>query len=243
MKNTKLLIILMLSIFQCTIFAERLGIIFSNNDIGCAWRDTDTATTKENAYRLGTNIAVYINTDENFNFMEIHHNGDLPHPSAPYNAAREIDARTDFNVSFGGYAYLGVTDLTGIDMLFINGHDSFTFTTAEKTALKNFIESGGIVFADDCANASSSGFDTDFINLAAELYSPMQTIASTNAVFSSKYTFPDGSAYTSNGYGTQWNQDPLLGVMVNAPLSGVPEVSSFILLAGSLFLLFVFKKK
>ena len=61
-----------------------------------------------------------------------------------------------------------VPDLLRAPILFLNGHKAPEFTAAEKTNLREYVEQGGVIFADACC--SSPDFDTGFRALMKELF-------------------------------------------------------------------------
>lgn len=207
---------LMLIVLFFSAQAAYAQIIYSDNDYGCGWENYASAITVENSYEIGVNIAAYASGGSgSVTIMQVVHSGDYdPDPGSLDNLVSEINSRTAILATNGGWATLGTTDLSGVDLLYITGHYTFTLTTAEKAALKSYLNNGGVLFADDCSNyLDNQGFETDFRNLVTELYgSSLGVLPSDHAIYSSEYDL-DGSNfdYTAAGNGTQWNTEPLEG--------------------------------
>ncbi|MHC4211981.1 MAG: DUF4159 domain-containing protein [Planctomycetota bacterium] len=189
-------------------------IIFSDNDYGCGWENYASSVTVENSYEIGVNVAVYASGGSGFmTIMQVIHSGDYnPDSGSLQHLVNEINSRTGVTVSNGGLATLGTTDLSNVDLLYITGHYPFSLSTDEKTALKDYLQDGGVLFADDCSNyLDNEGFETSFRNLVNELYGgSLELLPSDHAIYSSYYSL-DGSdfSYSASGNGTQWNTEPL----------------------------------
>ncbi len=214
------------------------SVIFSNNDYGCGYAGSGSSTTQTNAIEIGVNIAKYAMHSTNYiNVMEITHNGDQPHPDSFATVVNQMRS-LGYNANYLGMMTLGVTDITGVNLLFLTGHEAFTFTAAEKVALKAFLDRGGLLFADDCNNAVAGGFDNAVPALINELYGlSFQTLASNHAVYSTHYTLNGADfSYTAAGNGTEWNQQALMAITLQ-----VPEPSTIGLMMFAIFGLFVYR--
>jgi hypothetical protein len=140
---------------------------------------------------------------------QVQHNGDYnPDPGSLNNLITEINARTSYVAVNGGF-----TTLTGsysdADMLYITGHNPFSFSAAERAALKAYLESGGLIFADDCSHYQDNiGFETSFRNEMQTIFGATLTaLPNSHGVFSSFYN-------TNGTLPTQWNTEPLEGIDV-----------------------------
>lgn len=195
------------------------GIVYSDNDYGCGWENYASTITIENSYEIGVNIAVHASKGSgDVTIMQVVHSGDCnPDPGSLQNLVNQINSRTSVAASNGGWAFLGFTNLSNVDLLYITGHYPFSLSDVEKAALKSYLDGGGILFADDCSNyLDNQGFETSFRNLVLAMYgSPLSVLLSDNPVYSSFYAL-DGTdfSYTAAGNGTQWNQEPLEGLTV-----------------------------
>ncbi len=61
-----------------------------------------------------------------------------------------------------------VPDLLRAPILFINGHEALEFTLAEKKNLRDYVDRGGFIFAEDCCGRAD--FDRGFKALMGELF-------------------------------------------------------------------------
>jgi hypothetical protein len=190
-------------------------IIYSDNDYGCGWENYASAITRTNSWELGVNLLEYASGGAgSVNMAQIIHNGDWnPDPSALPYLSSEYNSRTGNTMTYSNID-LATADLSAVRLLYITGHYPFSLSVDEKTALKNYLDSGGVLFADDCSNQSDNeGFETSFRNLVFEMYgSSLQVLPSDHTIYSSYYTL-DGNDFTHTypGNGTQWNQEPLEG--------------------------------
>jgi hypothetical protein len=220
MKKLLKISLMIIILFSVSKLVSASGIIiYSDNDYGCGWENYASAVTIENSYEIGVNVALYVADGSNsVNIMRVIHNGDWnADPGSDNNLVSQIILRTGIAASFGGNARLGVADLSNVDLLYITGHYRFSLTDSEKNALKDYLDNGGVLLADDCSNyLDNQGFETSFRNLVFELYgSPLAVLPSDHAVYSSFYSL-DGSnfSYSYPGNGTQWNTEPLEGYAV-----------------------------
>jgi hypothetical protein len=225
MKMKKLLITnLALIILFPPIQVVYAQIIYSDNDYGCGWENYASPITILNSYEIGTNIAIYASKGSaSVTIMQIKHNGDYnPDPGSLQNLVNWINSNTSITATNGGFASLGVTDLSNVDMLYMTGHYPFSLSGVEKNALKSYLDNGGVLFVDDCSNyLDNQGFETIFRNLVLEMYgSTLGVLPSEHAVYSSYYLL-DGNdfSYTYSGNGTEWNQEPLEWINPSLSLS------------------------
>ncbi|UCD91595.1 MAG: DUF4159 domain-containing protein, partial [Methanobacteriota archaeon] len=146
--------------------------------------------------------------DGRITIYQVWHNGDYnPDPNSLHNLITELNARTSHLAVHGGFARLGVDDISDAAMLYITGHDPFSFSDSERTALKAYLESGGLLFADDCDHwLDVGGFETNFRNeMQIILGQTLTDLPTDHPVFSSFYV-------TGGTLPTQWNNEPLQGI-------------------------------
>ena len=81
-----------------------------------------------------------------------------------------------------------VDDLWQSPVLFISGRDALDFAEAEKESLKQYIERGGFVFAENCCKGD--GFDRDFRALMKELFpdTSLQLLPKNHAIWVAEQT-------------------------------------------------------
>ena len=147
-------------------------------------------------------------TETDITICQIKHNGDYdPDPGSLDNLVREINARTEYSAANGGFVTLGVSDLSLVTMLYITGHNPFSFADAERKALKTYLEKGGLLFADDCSNyLDDQGFETSFRNEMQKIFGEdLVDLPSDHGVFSSFYILDETLP-------TEWNNEPLQGI-------------------------------
>jgi hypothetical protein len=63
-----------------------------------------------------------------------------------------------------------VEDLLQAPIVFINGHEAPTFTDRAKKNLREYVEQGGFILAEQCCNQEYQGFDKGFRALVQELF-------------------------------------------------------------------------
>ncbi len=193
------------------------SIIYSDNDYGCGWENYASTVTIDNSYEIGINLAVYASMGSGaVNIMQARHNGDYnPDPGSLDNLVSRINALTPVAATNLGFADLGITDLSTVNMLYVTGHNAFSMSPIEKDALLEYIEKGGFVFADDCSNAlDNQGFETGFRSMVLEVFGAGMTVLSVaHDVYSSFYSLNGADfSYSAAGNGTEWNQEPLEGL-------------------------------
>jgi hypothetical protein len=97
----------------------------------------------------------------------------------------------------------------------MTGHRPFTFSSVEKGALKAYLDNGGFLFVDDCANAHKNyPFEACFRNLVIEMYgTPLKVLPPNHSVYSSFHKLAGNDfSFADNGRGTEWNKKPLEGL-------------------------------
>ena len=219
MKKLLIMNLALIAVFLSTEVANA-QIIYSDNDYGCGWENYANAITRENSWEVGVNLLEYASGGaSSVNMAQIIYSGDWnPDPSALPNLSGQYNSRTS-NIMTYSNIDLATADLSNVDLLYITGHaSSVGLSAAQKAALKDYLDNGGVLFADDCSNyLDNEGFETSFRNLITELYgSSLGVLASDHAIYSSYYAL-NGSdfSYTAAGNGTEWNQEPLEGYTVS----------------------------
>ena len=201
---------------ECEVI-EVPGIIYSDNDYGCGWENYANPTTIKNSYEIGVNLVKYAaGNSTTVHLMQIKHTGDFnPDPGTLRNLAAEVNAKAGIKAVFDGFAILGQTDLSKVNMLYMTGHFPFTLSPVEKNALKAYLDNGGFLFVDDCYNAvDSGGFEACFKALVIEMYgAPLKVLPPNHSVYSSFYKLGGNDfSFADRGNGTEWNQEPLEGL-------------------------------
>lgn len=206
-------------------------IVYSDNDYSCGWENYAAATTIENSKKVGANLAHFAaNGANSVEIRQLQHNGDwsTDYPQNLSNLTSWID-QTGLSASYGT-AVLGSTDLSGVDMLLLTGHYDFSYNSSEVAVLKDYVEGGGLLFADDCSHADYSTFEQSFERLMQDMYGEsMSVIPADHAIYSAYHNL-DGNnySYSAAGNGTEWNQKPLV------MYSPIPEPASMALLGISI---------
>lgn len=214
------LIGIILVFFTSSLVCGDLAIVYSDNDYGCGWENYADYVTVTNSYETGINVAAYAaNGSGVVRIMQIRHNGDwLPDPNSIQNFVNRINSTTSIHAYFLGYADLGATNLSQVDMLYITGHNWFSFSDGERAALKSYLDSGGLLFADDCSNIQDyQGFETSFRTEVYKMYQAnLKVITGDHDLYAMYYAL-DGFnfSYSLPGNGTVWNNEPLEGFFIN----------------------------
>jgi len=140
---------------------------------------------------------------------QVAHNGDYdPDPGSLKNLVTEIINRTGKNEVFNG-GFVTLDSVPSCSMLYITGHYPFSFTETERTNLRTYLQDGGFVFADDCANyLDDSGFESSFrTEIQNILGYGLAVLPTDHSVFSSFYSL-------SETLPTVWNNEPLEGINI-----------------------------
>jgi hypothetical protein len=211
--------------------------IYSDNDYSCGLENYAAAVTNTNSFEIAMNIAVYAgNGSTNISFYRLVSNGDwnTDYPLADNNLKDYMQAR-GYTLNLGT-ATIGVTDLSNINVLFFAGHNSFTYNTSETSALKAYLDNGGLIWIDDCAGSPAvSDFEASFDVLVNSMYGTHLTVLSPDhLLFKSHYNLSGSDfSFTEAGNGTEWAQLPLQGYE-NHPNQTVPEPATMLLLGFGL---------
>jgi len=111
-------------------------------------------------------------------------------PDAVPNLAREIDSRTNMRVSTDE-AQVGLLDekLYQYPFLFMTGHGNVTFSDEEVARLRQYLEVGGFLYADD-----DYGMDAAFRREMARVFpnSQLVELGFDHPIYHQVYSFPNG---------------------------------------------------
>ncbi len=106
-------------------------------------------------------------------------------------------------------------ELQAFPFLFMTGHTLVRFTTAERENLVGYVESGGLLFSDDCNHDIDGLYAKSFEDEMRRTFPGPQTLAklpNSHALYRSFFKFPDGPPQTShemNGWGDDMVHDYL----------------------------------
>lgn len=179
----------------------RTGVIFSPRDLSCSWELGDIPVHSERAFQLGTNIAAYAigrrplidrldsvvlpkTTDSPeeddigagaLRLAQVVYEGDWrPFPLALTKLATALQTQLNMDV-VPQYRQVRLTDdrLYRSPILWIAGHYGVELKAAERAALRQHLERGGVLVADACCGMEP--FNTSFRELVQELF-PEQTL-------------------------------------------------------------------
>jgi hypothetical protein len=112
----------------------------------------------------------------------------LPLTWQVFNAA-QLDARSEESVK----------ELLQAPILFFNGHQAPQFTDAEEALLRQFVDQGGFIFAEQCCGGAGpqakTGFDKGFRELVKRVWPDRELapLADSHAIWSSFAKIPPGS--------------------------------------------------
>jgi uncharacterized protein DUF4159 len=110
------------------------------------------------------------------------------------------------------------TELAAFPFLFMTGHKLVRFTAGERANLVRFVESGGVLFSDDCNHDVDGLYAKSFEDETRRMFPGPATLAkipSSHALYRSFFKFPDGPPQTGhelNGWGDDMVHDYLRGV-------------------------------
>jgi len=109
-------------------------------------------------------------------------------------------------------------ELAAFPFLFMTGHKLVRFTAGERANLVRFVESGGLLFSDDCNHDIDGLYAKSFEDEARRMFPGPSTLAKipgAHAIYRSFFKFPDGPPQTGhelNGWGDDMVHDYLRGV-------------------------------
>ena len=109
-------------------------------------------------------------------------------------------------------------ELLSFPFLFMTGHKLVRFSTRERAALKTFVESGGLLFSDDCNHDVNGLYAKSFEAEMGAIFGPagaMPKLPNRHGLYRAFFTFEDGPPQTShelNGWGDELVHDYLRAV-------------------------------
>jgi Domain of unknown function (DUF4159) len=110
-------------------------------------------------------------------------------------------------------------DLMAFPFLFMTGHKLVRFAADERESLRAFVESGGLLFSDDCNHDVNGLFARSFEQEMKTIFAAagaMPKIPARHQIYRSFFTFDDGPPTTShelNGWGDEIVHDYLRAVV------------------------------
>jgi hypothetical protein len=112
-------------------------------------------------------------------------------PSSLPNLLRELKSRTGVAVEVEkeGRVEILAEELFDYPMLYMNGHGTVKFSTAEAERLRRYLSSGGFLWADD-----NYGMDKSFRGEIAKVFpeSPLVELPFSHELYNMFYEFPNG---------------------------------------------------
>jgi hypothetical protein len=109
-------------------------------------------------------------------------------------------------------------DLLSFPFLFMTGHKLVRFSAKEREQLRLFVESGGLLFSDDCNHDVDGLYARSFeqeMRAIFEQRGSLPKLANSHPIYRSFFTFESGPPQTShelNGWGDELVHDYLRGV-------------------------------
>ena len=110
-------------------------------------------------------------------------------------------------------------DLMSFPFLFMTGHKLVRFSGDERSSLREFVESGGLLFSDDCNHDVNGLFARSFEQEMKTIFGAagaMPKLAARHPIYRSFFKFEDGPPTTShelNGWGDEIVHDYLRAVV------------------------------
>jgi hypothetical protein len=109
-------------------------------------------------------------------------------------------------------------ELPAFPFLFMTGHKLVRFSSRERDALRTFVQSGGLLFSDDCNHDVNGLYARSFEQEMRTIFGEagaMPKLPNTHAIYRSFFPFPEGPPSTShelNGWGDEIVHDYLRAV-------------------------------
>ncbi len=118
-------------------------------------------------------------------------------PIGDVNLRRKLEELTNINISQEGrvVTLADFDDMCRNPFVFMTSEGYFTLTDQEKTNMREFLERGGFILADDCVyNTTEDRFFRTYNKVMNELFpdNPMRKIPYDHEIFHIYYDFPDG---------------------------------------------------
>ena len=186
----------------------RTNILYTPRDISCVWEKNEVKNDEE-AFQLGANVAAYVTGKERlvprleqyksipstttttaapgaFTFAQVIYSGGRwnPHPAAAPRLLDFLNKKAGLSVTTQPVSLL-LTDknLANYPFIYMTGPRRFALSDDEKTALREHLERGALLFAD--ATTGQSDFDEAFRALMAEVFpdAPLTPIPADSPVY------------------------------------------------------------
>jgi hypothetical protein len=108
-------------------------------------------------------------------------------------------------------------ELGGFPFLFMTGHKLVRFGEKEREGLRRFVETGGLLFSDDCNHDVAGLYATSFEAEMRRVFpgTTLPKVPNTHALYRTYFTFADGppqTAHELNGWGDDLVHDYLRAV-------------------------------
>ena len=110
---------------------------------------------------------------------------------------------------------LGSRELFRYPLVYLTGHLPFRFTTAERTAVRKYLDRGGMLFVDDHNHDIGGVFHQTATEELTTTAGRLEDLPNTHELYSCFFQFPDGPPATShelNGWGDNLVHDHLQAV-------------------------------
>ena len=156
-----------------------MAVVFSPHDLSCGWdmhthtREGSTYIQSEYALKIGANLIAYATATKNmsdglaqsrsyvdaaptrtdkFRIGQLVHEGDWnPDPVGLRNLLDSIASNTALQISFATKPVQATSDsLSGFPFIYMTGHDDFTWTDAQVSAIRQYLRNGGFIFGEAC---------------------------------------------------------------------------------------------
>lgn len=217
----------------------RTGLFYSPTDLSCRWQHASEKESKL-AMQLGANIIVYATGPEDLqdklverkvfenagedqirrgylHIAKLKHNGDWnPAPSAVRNLMESFRDVVKVDV-IRQQRDIEVLDpnLFHYPLVYMQGRNRFAFSERERAVLKEYLDGGGVLFADSVCG--SEGFTRSFEQLCQELYpkNPLEPIQPTHELYSNDIGYNLKEVEFGKGAGSRKGPPLLDGVMVD----------------------------
>ena len=203
-------------------FGCRTGVIFSPRDLTCGWDGHEhprgTRVLINEARQVGANLITYIlgtfqlgrflSTSKVYHeaaapsrddlvFAQLIHDGDWdPDPSAVHNLLKHVRDNSTMEVKFKR-ENVRLTDprVAEYPLLYATGHRGFAWSADEATALRRYLDAGGLLLADACCGRMA--FDIAFRREIAKVLPehPLERLPADHPVYHCHYDI-EQVAYT-----------------------------------------------
>jgi hypothetical protein len=109
-------------------------------------------------------------------------------------------------------------ELSAFPFLFMTGHKLVRFSERERDGIRRFVESGGLLFSDDCNHDIEGLYATSFEAEMRRIFTGADVLAkipNDHPLYSAFFRFPDGPPQTThelNGWGDNLVHDYMRGI-------------------------------